>query len=451
MLSNRIILAAVSFVVLGACVSEPTIYVHRMRLGKAATRVEGDVLKIQRPDAENYGSAQPGYFAIKGQEDWSKFWDGTGSNPRPPEMDFGRKMMLAAVTESAQAQAIRINQVFETGTAVHAYVQEVRPGEGCPMRTAGATKQDFIVIDHSDKPVHFHIEAESSSSCGEAPAASVQCHVEAPQAIAPGKEIVVQAGNVVECEATKQVRGVFAAVDHRWNFAEYPQGSAAKFTFDPKGNKVKFTVDTFGKYGIQYEVVDDAGRKGVALASVISMPSKDGMFLRLSWGGFDAGDDPETFPRVGLDLGVGNSLCSSEAPTRPSWCDAKRQGHTVQMKVNASDGIYPINVKYIDDRYAGGPHVCISVYKNGAQTADVCDKEARRAGEVWRTGVLAARTGTIAPSTAAAITPPPASTNAPAKPQPPPQQKPVAQTPPTTPKPQPPKGGNTGGGSIFNP
>jgi hypothetical protein len=391
---HQLVLLTSAVCLASGCVSEPSVYVHRMRMGNQATRVEGDLLKTQRPDSERFGNAQPGYFAIKGREDWTKFWEGTGSNPEPPQIDFGRKMILIAATESAQAQALRINQVFETGTAVHAYVLETRPGESCPLRTGGVAKQDFIVVDHSDKPVHFHVEAEPSGSCGDAPAAQVQCKVDG-QTTGFAKEVLAQAGNIVECEAQQQVKGVFAAVDQRWTFSEFPQGSASRFTFDAKGQKVKFTVDTFGKYGVQFEVVDDAGRKGTAVASVISTPSKDGLFLRLSWNGFDAGDDPETFPRVGMDLGVGNSLCSSEAPTKPAWCDAKRQGHAIQMRVNAADGIYPVSVKYIDDRYAGGPHVCIKAFKNGAQTAELCDKETRRAGDIWKTGILAARTGTI--------------------------------------------------------
>jgi hypothetical protein len=340
----------------------------------------------------------------------------------------------------------------ETGTAVHAYATEARPGEGCPLRTGNVPKQDFIVIDHSDKPVHFHVEPEISTSCGDAPTAQIQCRVESQQT-GLAKEIMAQAGNIVECESSEQVKGVFAAVDRRFTFSEFPSGSASKFTFDPKGNKVKFTVDTFGKYAIMFEVVDDAGRKGTAVASVIATPSKDGLYLRLSWGGFDAGDDPETFPRVGLDLGVGNSLCSSEAPSRPAWCDSKRQGHAIQMKVNAVDGVYPVNVKYLDDRYAGGPHACVRVFKNGTATADLCDKEARRAGEVWRTGVLVARTGIIntdMPMPTASTVAPPVASPATAKPAAPkPQGPPPGPAVPRPPAPPAPPKNN--GGGIFNP
>jgi hypothetical protein len=436
-------LSVFSLTLLLGCISEPSIFVHRMRLGKAATRVDGDVLKTQRPDDENYNAPQPGYFALKSQEDWGKFWDGTGSNPRPPQIDFGRKMLLVAVTESATAQALRINQVIETGTAMHAYVLETRPGEGCPMRAAGSTKHDFIVVDHSDKPVHFHVEAESSTSCGDAPSATVQCRVEAPPTAA-AKEIMVQTGQVVECEAQKQIKGVFAAVNDGWTFSEFPSGSASKFSVDPKGLKVKFTVDTFGKYGVRYDVVDDAGRKGTGVASVISTPAKDGLFLRVAWGGFEPGDDPDTFPRVALELGTGNSFCGSEAATKPSWCDAKRQGHSIQMKLNTNDGVYPVNVRYTDDRYVGGPHACVFAYKNGAETAQFCDKEARRAGDVWKTGILAAKTGMIS-ATAPAATPPTTTSAAPPKPKPPATTSGGGTT---VAKPPPPK--NTGGG-IFNP
>jgi hypothetical protein len=382
-----------------SCAADPSLYVHRMKLGRKAPREEGDVLKVQRPDTERFGTAQPGFFALKTREEWTKFWEGTGSNPEPPQLDFERKMILVAVTESAQSQALHIDQVVETGTSVHVYVTETRPGEGCPMRTGGVPKQDFIAVDHSTKPVHFHVEPVQATTCGDAPTAVVQCKVEGAGGAAP--EVMAMPGQTIECEAQQQVRGVFAAVDRRWNFSEFPHGSTSKLTFDPNGMRVKFTVDTYGRYAVHFEVVDDAGRKGESSAAVVSTPSKDGLYVRLGWGGFESGDDPETFPRVNLEA-AGSAptagLCTVEG-ARPGWCDAKRQGHNIQLKLNATDGTFPLTVKYTDDRFSGAPMVCIKVFASGAQTADLCDKDPRKAGEVWKVGALLAKSGLIQPIT----------------------------------------------------
>jgi hypothetical protein len=456
---------------LSACASDPSLYVHRMRLGKKATRESGETLKVQRPDQERFGTAQPGFFALKSKEEWDHFWEGTGSIPDPPKVDYERKMILVAVTESAQSQALRIGEVIETGTGVHAYVSETRPGEGCPLRTQGTSKQDFVIVDHSTKPVHFHVEPAQAGSCGDAPTAKVTCTV-AAQGQAPGAgrahaegvgEILAMPGETVECEARQEVRGVFAAVDRRWSFTEFPKGSNSKLLFDPNGMRVRFTVDTFGRYGVRFEIMDDAGRKGEGAAAIVASPSKDGLYLRLGWGGFETGDDPDTFPRVALEsIGPNNVTCNVDSPPNPPWCDARRQGQNIQLKFGNPDGSYPTTVKYVDDRFAGAPMVCLKVFLNGVQTTDVCDKEVRKAGEVWKVGALVAKSGLFEAKTDDAKDPvkPPATggTKPPAtggtKPPATGGTKPPATggtKPPVTGGTKPPAGGKKPGAGIFNP
>jgi hypothetical protein len=284
---------------LQACSAAPMIYVHRMKVGKQAPREEGERLKIQKPDSERYGTSQPGFFAVKTTEEWERFWDSSGTKVDAPAIDFKRKMFLVAATESSQAQAIHISSVVETGTTVYVYVAETRMGEGCPLKTGGVPKQDFAVVDHSDKPVHFYLEPAQAKSCGDAPVAKVECRLEGGTVSAP--EIMAATGQKVECTVREEVRGVFAAIDRRWSFSEYPAGSASKMTFEEGGKKVHFAVDSFGKYGLKFEITDDAGRKGEGLATVGVMPPRDALYVRVGWANFDASDDPETFPRIAFE------------------------------------------------------------------------------------------------------------------------------------------------------
>jgi hypothetical protein len=414
--SSYLLVAGLCALLVPGCASDPSLYVHRLKLGRKSPRESGETLKSQRPDGEHFGTAQPGFFALKSRDEWTHFWEGSGQAPEPPQIDYERKMVLVAVTESAQSQALRIGDVIETGIGVHVYVTETRPGEACPTRTQGVSKQDFVIVDHSTKPVHFHVEPEQANSCGDAPIAHVQCRVAPPappgnaankatatatsaptinESGSGSQEIFATPGETVECDARQEVRGVFAAVDRRWSFYEFPQGSSAKLLFDPSGMRVRFSVDNYGRYGVRFEVMDDGGRKGDATTAVVASPSKDGLYMRLGWSGFNASDDPETFPRVRLETtGPGSAAaCSADATTRPPWCDIKRQGRNEQLRIASQDGSFPTTVKYIDDRASGSPMVCLKVFLNGVQTTDVCDKEARKSGDTWRVGALVSRSG----------------------------------------------------------
>ncbi|MFO0662442.1 MAG: hypothetical protein U0174_00740 [Polyangiaceae bacterium] len=433
---------------LPACGTTPMLYVHRFKMGKKPPTQDGEVLKMQRPDTERFGTAQPGFFALKTREDWNRFWEGNGTPPEPPGIDFQRKMILVAATESSQSQNLRIGKVVETGTSMYVYVTETRPGEGCPLKTGnGVPKQDMVVVDHTEKPVHFYLEADQANSCGDAPVAKVECKVEGS---APAAELMAQTGQTVECTAREEVKGVFAAVDRRWTFKEFPQGSASKLAFDESGRKIKFVVDQFGRYGVHFEVVDDAGRKGDANASIIVSPSKDGLFVRLSWSGFDVNDDPETFPRVTLEAGdAAQGLCSLDPPRKTPWCDMRKETASVtSMQLKATEGGFPLNVKYIDDRFQSALTACVRVFFRGGQTADVCDKEVRKSGDVWNVGVLVAKTGFIEP--VKKDEPPPATPPTAKPPKGPPggAKPPVAGTKPPAPGTKP---GKKPGAGIFNP
>jgi hypothetical protein len=116
-----------------------------------------------------------------------------------------------------------------------------------------------------------------------------------------------------------------------------------------------------------------------------------------------------------------------------------------------------MTVKYIDDRYAGGPSVCVRAFFQGTQSAEICDKEIRKAGELWKVGALSAKSGSFEQAAKGPDTPMPATTTtAPAKKPPqtlPPVagNKPPAGKPPvanTKPPAKPPGGSGAG---VFNP
>ncbi len=400
MRTSLLLLACLGFAV--ACGPLPSLYIHHMKAGKLAERRNGENIKVQRQDADQYGRPQPGYFALKSEEDWTDYWrnNGGGASVKNPKIDYSQKMVLIAATETSGTQALRMNSVVEDGTSMYVYVAATRAGDDCPTRTEGQTKHDMIIVDRTDKPIHFYVETKSAESCGEAPLASISCSVAGKAVSTP--EFTANPGEVVECTSKVQVRGVFAQSDSHWTWLEHPASSSAKLTYDATGTKVKFTTDVFGRYGLKFEVRDDAGRLGEATALAKVGPQKDGLLVQLGWTGFDRNDDPSTFPRISL-LATGPDAtkpdCSLDTAPKPSWCEIAKQGPTLTTLrfAGAMEGAYRLAVKYTDDRFVGGPIACVRIFLNGEQKQEVCDRDARKAGQDWTLGAVIARTGALEP------------------------------------------------------
>ena len=449
-----------------ACGPLPSLYIHHMKAGKVAERRNGENIKIQRQDAEQYGHAQPGYFALKSEEEWNQYWSGNGSNAKSPAIDYSAKMVLVAATETSGTQALKVTQIVEDGTAMYVYVAATRAGASCPTRTEGAVKQDLVIVDRTDKPIHFYVESKSAESCGDAPLATIACTV-AGKAVS-GAEMTAAPGEVVECTAGVQVRGVFAQADSHWTWLEHPASSTAKLAYDSTGNKVKFTTDVFGRYGLKFEVRDDAGRLGESTALVKVGPQKDGLLVQLGWTGFDRNDDASTFPRIALTATgpeANQPTCSLETAPKPSWCEISKQGATLTTLrfAGAMEGAYRIGVKYTDDRFVGGPVACVRIFLNGEQKQEICDKEARKGGTEWTLGAVVARTGVLEPLRDDGTVPDVANPNKPAGTKPAatkpsgtkPAGKPAGTKPaggkPSGTKPSGSKPSKPGGKPVFNP
>ncbi len=461
MRTSLLFLASLGFVV--ACGPLPSLYIHHMKAGRLAERHNGENIKIQRQDPEQYGHAQPGYFAIKSDEEWNQYWRGQGSKAKNPGVDYAQKMVLIAATETAGTQAIRMNSVVEDGTSMYVYVAATRAGSDCPTRTEGQTKQDLIIVDRTEKPIHFYEEITNATSCGDAPLATVECTVAGKPAPAP--EFTANPGEAVECTSKVQVRGVFAQSDSHWTWLEHPASSSAKLAYDATGTKVKFIVDVFGRYGLKFEVRDDAGRLGESTALVKVGPQKDGLLVQLGWTGFDRNDDPSTFPRITL-LATGPDAsrpdCSLDTAPKPSWCDIAKQGpaQTTLRFAGAMEGAYRLAVKYTDDRFVGGPIACVRIFLNGEQKQEVCDREARKAGQDWTLGAVIARTGSLEPLRDDGKAPDVTASTGGTTPGRPAGTKPTgtkpsgtkpAGTKPAAPKPAGSKAGKPSGKPVFNP
>jgi len=375
----------------------------RGQVGDQAAPVTGVAVRMMRPTVSEYSGMKPGIHIVKSDEAWREIWE-RGTPKVPTGTDFQRTMIVGASGETKDLESIKVVKLVDAENTLHLFVKETRRGKNC-LKAKDPLTLDFAVADRVDKPVMVHIDVADAPGCGEAPSAVVKCRVEGGGAMQA--EVEATPGDLIECHADVALKGTFAIVERTWHLQDAPQGSAAKLNYDQSGAHTSFMTDMFGRYAVRYDVVDDAGRRTKADAVVtIPPPKTDNPFVQLAWSGFDASDDPATFPRTYL-VAVRTSDasdCSTKAPeagaTRPAaWCDVKSQPTVRNMRLGTGGNIgeVPLFVHYQDDRFEGGPFLCVRTFFNGTKTAEVCDKSRRDAGAMWRPGVLDARTGTLMP------------------------------------------------------
>jgi hypothetical protein len=77
----------------------------------------------------------------------------------------------------------------------------------------------------------------------------------------------------------------------------------------------------------------------------------------------------------------------------PDWCHTKVIGPTTTAEVK-TDAFpqYRIGVRYLDDRYAGQPVLCVRAFR-GALASEWCDKAVRSEGNWWDVSRVDATTG----------------------------------------------------------
>lgn len=395
-----------------ACTTTPAITVVRTTPGDKVEEINGDPVKLKRGPQEPYAGARPGFYAIRGQEDWERAWPSEHTPAMPTTLDTSRQMVFLAVSESRDVTRIKVQRVLETGTFLYVWVRETKKGEHC-VHKATERAFDAVVAARADKPVKVFIEEEPGESCGEPPVAAAECRLKSQESWA--SKIEAQPGDAVECMMTATARGRFELVDRLLSMAELPAGSTSKLAFKKSAERAELEVDVYGTYSLAAEAVDEAGRRGKATATIdVKPPKTKDVLVQLVWAGFDRTDMPDTFPRVNLRVaeeGPKGQRCSAEIPI-PGLCDVKTRGAYTYMRIPESSRRLPISVQYLDERIANGPGPCVHVWYDGARTAETCDRAHRDADEIWRVGTLDTSTGKLAVDGA----PPSADAGAPASP-----------------------------------
>jgi hypothetical protein len=178
-------------------------------------------------------------------------------------------------------------------------------------------------------------------------------------------------------------------MDRNWFFTLAPAGSTAKLRIEG-GKSATFLVDAYGTYTVRLEVSDNEGRSNDAVATIL-VPPPDETTVQLGWGHITASDDPDTFPRIELQVAQTGSAvaCTTSTDVRPAWCHMDHLAALTRVKVDsAANRNYKFRVRYTDERFQGGPMVCLRVFPKGQKPAEVCDDNRRKQQEVWDVGFL---------------------------------------------------------------
>ena len=387
-----VILAAAGLVAGASCaVTPPVTVIH----GTPPAPIKGDPIKFKRGAQDPYVGADPGFYVVRTRKDWLRVWAGAKEVPAlPGNIDLERQMVLLGTAEDKKSTQLQFVRVAEDAELVYVFVKETKAGANCTPKNEHAP-YDAVVASRVDKPVKFYVEDDVAQGCGDPPLATLQCRL--GEAKEWTQKITAQPGDKVECELTGETRGTFAIVDRILSFAEVPGGSAAKVAYTRGSARGNFDVDVFGTYTIRGEATDEAGRKGIANATIEVVPprTKDAI-VQLIWTNFDPQDDPATFPRTRLHNIDGAIDCSSDKDNPPT-CAVKRHSVYTHMTIKASDKKLPLSVDYVDERVEKGPLACVQVYFDGARTGETCDRSHRAAGDKWEVGTLEMATGKIGP------------------------------------------------------
>jgi hypothetical protein len=135
-------------------------------------------------------------------------------------------------------------------------------------------------------------------------------------------------------------------------------------------------------------VSENEGRSGDAVTTILVPPPVE-TTVQLGWGHITAQDDPETFPRIELQVQqTGSAIgCTTASDIRPSWCKMDHLAALTRITVEPVEKKhYKFRVKYVDERYQGGAMVCLRVFPKGQKPAELCDDNKRKQYEVWEAG-----------------------------------------------------------------
>lgn len=401
-IAAAVVCSAIAFA--AACTSAPMVSVYRLGVGDKSDGLQGDPIKSRRPTQESFAGAQPGYWVVRTNEDWSRAWPEGQAPAFPPTLDPASTMAVIVVPESKDAVDVKVTKLVESTGFIHVWVRETMRGEACMAHASDRTPVEALYVPRIEKPVKFYVEEARAESCGEPPVTQLKCRRAEAKDWQQGK-LEVQPGDLIDCELTSEARGKFAVVDRALYFSDLPGGSTAKLAYQKGPSRATFRVDGFGMYGLLGEATDDSGRKGISKIELTAAPpkTKDAVVL-LVWTNFDPGDDPDTFPRVTLTAmasAAPNARECSLDKQPPDLCEVKRFSAYTMMKLKSSSERLPLSVRYVDERVDKGPLACVHVWYDGTRTAEVCDRVRRDPDARWDVGMLDMTTGKL-------VEPPPA-------------------------------------------
>jgi hypothetical protein len=123
------------------------------------------------PQTEQYfqfagGLREPLNLVVRDARMWEAMWRRITANhgepPPPPEVMFGREMLLIAAmgAQPSGGYRIRIERVLDEGDALEAHVVHVSPGPRCGAIAAITHPVDIVRIPESDKPVRWLIRSD---------------------------------------------------------------------------------------------------------------------------------------------------------------------------------------------------------------------------------------------------------------------------------------------------
>lgn len=354
----------------------------------------GDDVVLHRVKPLDHPQMTAGYRVIRNTDEWAVVWRdklGPAPPPLPPKLDLQKQMLLWARGDDSRV-TLRIARAIRDGGVLHVYVDETTPGENCRPPESLEPPVDMASVSQMDVQVQFHVARAPSAPCGKAPEVAVECKVKGG---APSSDrLAAAAGDVIECDATRtKPGGSTGIVDRNW-FAKWPDGSAAKLTYEAEARRVTFTTDAYGTYAVTFEAVDEDMKRAQKTINVDVLPPMDELLVQVSWGGFESGDDPETFPRLEAKVidrpdkeYLEPTECVLDAKVKPLWCKSTANGIAKHFHVLTEVGTdYLVQVRYVDERVDKGPFVCVTTFSLGTKIASVCDKLPRRAGEIWDVG-----------------------------------------------------------------
>jgi len=131
----------------------------------------GDSIAVERlrPDAPaftlNSGLDERGQFVARDAVEWASIWQRVHArsrpSPPPPEVDFGREIVVVAAVgrQRSGGYAIRIDRAYLEGAKTIIVVREESPASGCVVVAAMTSPVDIARLPALDGPVEFRVES----------------------------------------------------------------------------------------------------------------------------------------------------------------------------------------------------------------------------------------------------------------------------------------------------